>query len=342
MVRESQIYLPPLRLRRCYALLCNQEIKKLIHSEVVFNRFFVESIVPTFRIIIGSNIYTLYIQKEQQFITRPLLSKVFEQGSSQTQLIDFFMPRLAEAELVVSVKYDFEQPIYTRGQGLGQQFDASSGTEFQYTTAEILVKARMVPQTLNFAIDQKAADLHGIIAIWKTALICCKTIVPQSVEKLGTGRGSGYLRRYGRRLIMHRSVMYDCNDAHQAIWHMLLWRDHRGKTKRKKPKLPYKELDMKIGCGVAEPEGGVRPLRESCDRVIKEGKAAANTGPSTNSEARANSPAEETDEPARGSGSLQWLHWFWRIKEYRHHLDPAFSRHPKPHIYGRYDLCTVI
>ncbi|KRY80485.1 hypothetical protein T4D_4059, partial [Trichinella pseudospiralis] len=31
--------------------------------------------------------------------------------------------------------------------------------------------------------------------------------------------------------------------------------------------------------------------------------------------------AEETDEPARGSGSLQWLHWFWRIKEYRHHLD---------------------
>ncbi|KAL1230238.1 Protein translocase subunit SecA [Trichinella pseudospiralis] len=71
----------------------------------------------------------------------------------------------------------------------------------------------MVPQTLNFAIDQKAADLHGIIAIWKTALICCKTIVPQSVEKLGTGRGSGYLRRYGRRLIMHRSVMYDCNDV---------------------------------------------------------------------------------------------------------------------------------
>ncbi|KRX94270.1 hypothetical protein T4E_8712 [Trichinella pseudospiralis] len=68
MVRESQIYLP--------------------------------SIVPTFRIIIGSNIYTLYIQKEQQFITRPLLSKVFEQGSSQTQLIDFFMPRLAEAEVV--------------------------------------------------------------------------------------------------------------------------------------------------------------------------------------------------------------------------------------------------
>ncbi|KRY65039.1 hypothetical protein T4A_10849 [Trichinella pseudospiralis] len=34
------------------------------------------------------------------------------------------------------------------------------------------------------------------------------------------------------------------------------------------------------------------------------GKAAANTRPSTNSEGRANSMAEETDEPARGSGSL--------------------------------------
>ncbi|KRZ17215.1 hypothetical protein T4B_6527, partial [Trichinella pseudospiralis] len=37
----------------------------------------------------------------------------------------------------------------------------------------------------------------------------------------------------------------------------------------------------------------------------RRGKAAANTGPSTNSEGRANSLAEETDEPAGGSGSLQ-------------------------------------
>ncbi|KRX90052.1 hypothetical protein T4E_5782, partial [Trichinella pseudospiralis] len=37
----------------------------------------------------------------------------------------------------------------------------------------------------------------------------------------------------------------------------------------------------------------------------RRGKAAANTGPSTNSEGRASSLAEETDEPARGSGSLQ-------------------------------------
>ncbi|KRZ04724.1 hypothetical protein T4B_1261 [Trichinella pseudospiralis] len=36
----------------------------------------------------------------------------------------------------------------------------------------------------------------------------------------------------------------------------------------------------------------------------RRGKAAANTRPSTNSEGRANSMAEETDEPARGSGSL--------------------------------------
>ncbi|KRY64930.1 hypothetical protein T4B_4994 [Trichinella pseudospiralis] len=36
----------------------------------------------------------------------------------------------------------------------------------------------------------------------------------------------------------------------------------------------------------------------------RKGKAAANTGPSPNSEARANSLAEETAWPARGSGSL--------------------------------------
>ncbi|KRY80059.1 hypothetical protein T4A_8251 [Trichinella pseudospiralis] len=34
-------------------------------------------------------------------------------------------------------------------------------------------------------------------------------------------------------------------------------------------------------------------------------KREANTGPSPNSEGRANSLAEETDEPPRGSGSLQ-------------------------------------
>ncbi|KRY01869.1 hypothetical protein T4E_4498 [Trichinella pseudospiralis] len=62
------------------------------------------------------------------------------------------------------------------------------------------------------------------------------------------------------------------------------------KTKRKKRKLPYGESDMKIGCG-----------RE----VERRGKAAANTGPSTNSEGRANSLAEETEEH-RGSGSLQY------------------------------------
>ncbi|KRY93000.1 hypothetical protein T4D_337 [Trichinella pseudospiralis] len=61
------------------------------------------------------------------------------------------------------------------------------------------------------------------------------------------------------------------------------------KTKRKKSKLPYKELDMKI-----------RYEREA----ERKGKAAANTRPSTNSEGRANSLAEEMNKPARGSGSL--------------------------------------
>ncbi|KRY92968.1 hypothetical protein T4D_1463 [Trichinella pseudospiralis] len=36
----------------------------------------------------------------------------------------------------------------------------------------------------------------------------------------------------------------------------------------------------------------------------RRGKAAANTGPSTSNEGRVNSGAEETNEPARGSGSL--------------------------------------
>ncbi|KRY89570.1 hypothetical protein T4D_14609 [Trichinella pseudospiralis] len=38
----------------------------------------------------------------------------------------------------------------------------------------------------------------------------------------------------------------------------------------------------------------------------RRGKAAANTGPSTSNEERVNSGAEETNEPAGGSGSLQY------------------------------------
>ncbi|KRY76218.1 hypothetical protein T4A_5025 [Trichinella pseudospiralis] len=115
------------------------------------------------------------------------------------------------------------------------------------------------------------------------------------------------------------------------------------KTKRKKPKLPYEELDMKIG-------GGVRSVRKSCGRcdivvglclrlfnkvythcccfvvampslkreAERRGKAAANTGPSTNSEGRANSLAEETDEPARGSGSLHLIISITIIRECQH------------------------
>ncbi|KRY78930.1 hypothetical protein T4A_5325, partial [Trichinella pseudospiralis] len=39
----------------------------------------------------------------------------------------------------------------------------------------------------------------------------------------------------------------------------------------------------------------------------RRGKAAANTGPSTSNEGRVNSGAEETNEPAGGSGSLHSL-----------------------------------
>ncbi|KRX87525.1 hypothetical protein T4E_5041 [Trichinella pseudospiralis] len=60
-------------------------------------------------------------------------------------------------------------------------------------------------------------------------------------------------------------------------------------NEEEKTKLPYKELDMKIRCG-----------REAERKV----KAPANTSSSPNSERRANSLAEETDEPARGSGFL--------------------------------------
>ncbi|KRZ40176.1 hypothetical protein T4C_4890 [Trichinella pseudospiralis] len=57
---------------------------------------------------------------------------------------------------------------------------------------------------------------------------------------------------------------------------------------------------------VAEVEEGVRSGRKSCVRCdivvglcLRRGKAAANTGPSPNSEGRANSLAEQMDELAR-------------------------------------------
>ncbi|KRX87819.1 hypothetical protein T4E_5111 [Trichinella pseudospiralis] len=90
------------------------------------------------------------------------------------------------------------------------------------------------------------------------------------------------------------------------------------KTKRKKPKLPYEELDMKIGCGMGERElwsydivVGLslrlfnKVYTHCCCFVVamlslkreleRRGKAAANTGPSPNSEGRPNSLTEETD-----------------------------------------------
>ncbi|KRX98674.1 hypothetical protein T4B_14102 [Trichinella pseudospiralis] len=54
-----------------------------------------------------------------------------------------------------------------------------------------------------------------------------------------------------------------------------------------------------VGRPVLEDQEGVRVRQKG------RGKAAANTGPSTNSEGRVNGLAEGTDEPARGSGSLQ-------------------------------------
>ncbi|KRX86416.1 hypothetical protein T4A_298 [Trichinella pseudospiralis] len=46
----------------------------------------------------------------------------------------------------------------------------------------------------------------------------------------------------------------------------------------------------------------------------RRGKAAANTGPSTNNEGRVNSLAEETDEPARGS-SLLHIQYFIKTQQ---------------------------
>ncbi|KRY73216.1 hypothetical protein T4A_3679 [Trichinella pseudospiralis] len=46
------------------------------------------------------------------------------------------------------------------------------------------------------------------------------------------------------------------------------------------------------------------PENEEEREAERKGKAAANTSPSPNSEGRANSLAEETDEPACGTGSL--------------------------------------
>ncbi|KRZ32017.1 hypothetical protein T4B_6243 [Trichinella pseudospiralis] len=55
--------------------------------------------------------------------------------------------------------------------------------------------------------------------------------------------------------------------------------------------------------GLCDNGGGCRWSREAERR----GKAAANTGPSTSNEGRVNSGAEETNEPAGGSGSLHSL-----------------------------------
>ncbi|KRY81273.1 hypothetical protein T4D_5928 [Trichinella pseudospiralis] len=54
----------------------------------------------------------------------------------------------------------------------------------------------------------------------------------------------------------------------------------------------------------------------------RRGKAAANTRPSTNSEGRANSLAEETDEPARGSGSLHMELFQVSSNGHRKGIDP--------------------
>ncbi|KRX12751.1 hypothetical protein T07_11308 [Trichinella nelsoni] len=39
----------------------------------------------------------------------------------------------------------------------------------------------------------------------------------------------------------------------------------------------------------------------------RKGNAPVNTGPSPNSDGRVNNPVEEADEPARGSGPLQYF-----------------------------------
>ncbi|KAL1233337.1 putative coatomer subunit [Trichinella pseudospiralis] len=88
------------------------------------------------------------------------------------------------------------------------------------------------------------------------------------------------------------------------------------------------------GAGDMDQANGILPAeneeeRESCARYYivvglclglfnkreaeRKGKEPADTGTSANSEGRVSSLAEETDEPARGSGSFHWCDQLHRL-----------------------------
>ncbi|KRX13222.1 hypothetical protein T07_9710 [Trichinella nelsoni] len=51
----------------------------------------------------------------------------------------------------------------------------------------------------------------------------------------------------------------------------------------------------------------VDPVPSGKRETERKGNAPVNTGPSPNSDGRVNNPVEEADEPARGSGPLQYF-----------------------------------
>ncbi|KRZ96420.1 hypothetical protein T08_16432 [Trichinella sp. T8] len=61
-----------------HTLFCYQDLEQFIQPVMTFSRFSVEPIVLTFQVIIGSDIYMMYIPKRQSLIGHPLPPKVLE------------------------------------------------------------------------------------------------------------------------------------------------------------------------------------------------------------------------------------------------------------------------
>ncbi|KRY65484.1 hypothetical protein T4B_14198 [Trichinella pseudospiralis] len=68
------------------------------------------------------------------------------------------------------------------------------------------------------------------------------------------------------------------------------------------------------GAGDMDQANGILPAENEEEREAeRKGKEPADTGTSANSEGRVSSLAEETDEPARGSGSFHWCDQLHRL-----------------------------
>ncbi|KRZ10485.1 hypothetical protein T11_3767 [Trichinella zimbabwensis] len=51
-----------------HTLFCYQEMEQFIKPDMAFTRFFAEPIMPTFQVVIDSDIYIIYIPKRQSLI----------------------------------------------------------------------------------------------------------------------------------------------------------------------------------------------------------------------------------------------------------------------------------